>query len=316
VGSVIAAVLFSLQGQDDAPSAPFSPILATTDVPSSSPTSGDPFVEELRSLIDLSADELLLFTDPTSPQSQALTWLKNDTIATSSAGGGRSQQTLIERYALAVFYYSTSGSKWVEYGLLNYGKLFLSDDSICTWYGVYCQTDNVTVDMVDFSSMSDLQGTLPWELFLLTNLEDLKIGYCPLLTGSISTTISLLTSLQVLSLVGNALTGSLPGRMPFNSKFVELSNNRLTGTIPPEFFTSLPKLELLRLTGNSLSGPLPTTLGQLSSLTEAYFHANRLTGTIPSELGQLSLLDWLVLYDNRFTGTVPSELAEIDNLFT
>jgi hypothetical protein len=69
---------------------------STADVPGFVPTQAattvdEPLLEELRSLTvnATSDDDLWLFDDPLSPQSQALVWMKNDTIVTSP---GRSKR--------------------------------------------------------------------------------------------------------------------------------------------------------------------------------------------------------------------------------
>ncbi len=60
---------------------------STADVPGFVPTQAattvdEPLLEELRSLNATSDDDLWLFDDPISPQSQALVWMKNDAIVT------------------------------------------------------------------------------------------------------------------------------------------------------------------------------------------------------------------------------------------
>ena len=95
---------------------------APSNSPSYSPVQVDPLVDELRSWIAPTREDLLRFLDPASPQSQALVWLRDDPITLSP---GRGTQTVLERYVLAVLYYSTSGPSW---------KFdYLSDEEVCTW---------------------------------------------------------------------------------------------------------------------------------------------------------------------------------------
>ncbi|KAJ3411440.1 hypothetical protein HDV05_002175 [Chytridiales sp. JEL 0842] len=55
------------------------------------------------------------------------------------------------------------------------------------------------------------------------------------LDGSIPTSLSDLTSLEVLDLSGNRLTGTIPGNLAGlrELRVLNLSNNELVGTIPP-----------------------------------------------------------------------------------
>ena len=65
---------------------------------------------------------------------------------------------------------------------------------------------------------------------------------------------------------------------------LDLSNNNLTGRIPPEL-GALSKLQYLWLQANGLTGSIPPELGSPASLTRVYLAQNRLTGPIPLEFG-------------------------------
>ena len=96
-------------------------------------------------------------------------------------------------------------------------------------------------------------------------------------------------------------------------KWLVLSDNALTGPIPPEL-GQLTNLKGLTLSGNELSGPIPPELGQLTNLQTLDLEYNALTGPIPSELGELTNLWWLSLYRNELSGPIPSELGELTKL--
>ena len=83
-------------------------------------------LQELQTLIYRSEreEDAAPFDDPSSPQSLALEWLLNDTIALSE--NGVTDKVLV-RYALAVFYYSTDGPNWKE------DVKFLSESDVCGW---------------------------------------------------------------------------------------------------------------------------------------------------------------------------------------
>lgn len=126
--------------------------------------------------------------------------------------------------------------------------------------------------------------------------------------------------------------------------------NNLTGSIPIELFTGLPRLEQIVLDENAFTGTLPTILSgatsELSSTKKTNPHMrqlrisnnlltgaihrsvleyhpnlesldlslNEISGTIPSEVGKLSNLTSLQLYSNVFTGLVPQSLWALTKL--
>ena len=94
---------------------------------------------------------------------------------------------------------------------------------------------------------------------------------------------------------------------------LDLYQNHLTGTIPPEL-AGLPSLKQLHLTGNGLSGPIPGELGGLTQLEQLIASSNRLSGEIPPELGDLGNLTRLHLSDNQLTGGIPAWLGRLSSL--
>jgi hypothetical protein len=103
----------------------------------------------------------------TSPQARALDWLVNDDglkICPEST-------QLIQRYSLAVFYFSTHGDSWTACGrksqvscvpslsfvigdpvVARYSnKLWLSATDECLWGGLSCNDATGKVDRIEFS---------------------------------------------------------------------------------------------------------------------------------------------------------------------
>ena len=64
---------------------------------------------------------------------------------------------------------------------------------------------------------------------------------------------------------------------------LDLYDNRLSGTIPPEL-TNLQSLRLLVLDSNSLHGTIPPEIGDMYYLKVLWLQNNALSGTIPTEL--------------------------------
>ena len=228
----------------------------------------DPLVEDLRSLIAPTDEDLVPFSDPESPQSKALAWLQEDPITLTP---DRTTETLLERYVLAVFNSSTSG----------WPSPFLSSEPVCRWNAVSCTNGVVTALDLYSASIFDIGGTLPWELVLLTNLITLDLSFSQL-TGVIPTRINELTNLDILWMENDLLSGLLPHDLPESLIGLYLHGNAFTGTLPDVWGTRLALLKEFLIYENQLTGTIPSSIGQISSLIRFEFGTNNFTGSVDS----------------------------------
>lgn len=90
---------------------------------------------------------------------------------------------------------------------------------------------------------NNLTGTLPLELQQLSNVWMLSIYGNKMMGGPIARFFANMTSLELLGLNGNEVTGTIP-----------------------EWSKNLTNLLLLHFRDNKLDGTIPTQLGQLTSL--------------------------------------------------
>lgn len=115
----------------------------------------------------------------------------------------------------------------------------------------------------------------------------------------------------------NGLVGTIPPELGWLTELTHLHlyGNNLKGAIPPEL-GRLRALKDLNLYRNSLTGAIPQELGDLAALTNLLLAGNSLTGSIPPELGTLSKLRVLSLKNNALTSAIPPELGRLHNLVT
>ena len=110
----------------------------------------------------LGVSEKSALNDDTSPQGKALQWICNDSFSLSLIGNDDNR--IIQRYALAVVYYSTDGDDWRN------NNRWLVDGVVgneCGWYGVTCTLGIVTkLSMIN----NNLDGAIPVEIASLTEL--------------------------------------------------------------------------------------------------------------------------------------------------
>ncbi len=112
------------------------------------------------------------------------------------------------------------------------------------------------------------------------------------LAGSIPTTLSRLTGLQVLDISNNEFSGRIPVglRALATLQVLDFSNNRLSGSMPTDL-GSIASLQTLHLANNSLTGSIPTTLVDLSNLRSLSLAGNRFSGCIPNALTRVAQND-------------------------
>jgi len=116
------------------------------------------------------------------------------------------------------------------------------------------------------------------------------------------------SSLKVLGLVNNAMTGGIPDCFVSLTQLqtLQLGGNQLTGSIPAFSAESLRALDMSR---NSLTGApaFPKFMGA-TGLTELTFFGNKLSGPISGLSGHGSIVVFDV-HDNKMTGTIPDDYA-------
>jgi hypothetical protein len=222
-----------------------------------------------------------------SPQHRAFHWLMyEDKVYVCPEDGG-----MIQRYVMAVFYFSTGGDTWTRCGADEShsscdgatGEVrFLSDAHECEWYGISCDEIN-SITKIAFEK-NNLKGQIPEEVSSLSRLVTLSLEKMSL-RGTIPSSLGSLTNLLSL----------------------DLDFNDLTGTIPPEL-GNIHELKLLDLNDNKLSGSLDALAG-FEHLLFAQLHHNEFNGPISLALGELVELRAITLFGNGLTGSIPQSLC-------
>lgn len=146
-----------------------------------------------------------------------------------------------------------------------------------------------------------LHGTIPDQLGSLAKLEHLNLAQNSL-DGSLPASLASLALLRTLDVTGNFLSGQIPDNFAFGAsraalRELRLGENQLNGTVPAfgdwSGSNSSPprgdhRLAFLDLSGNKLSGTIPQSLGKLSRLRLLDLSFNNLTGNLPTELSRLT----------------------------
>mmetsp|Transcript_11278 Transcript_11278/g.18140 ORF Transcript_11278/g.18140 Transcript_11278/m.18140 type:complete len:330 (+) Transcript_11278:1-990(+) len=234
---------------------------------------------------------------PGSPQYLATQWIIEDDPDYLCPQDPR----LIQRYTLAVFYFSTRGDRWTQCSAPSAytpeeiqqanemcmiqvpggqgTNAWLSPGNECAWGGVGCDTEDIVTRLE--MEQNGVAGTLPFELNRLQNLRNLLLEE-GILTGTIPSELGEIRALEQ----------------------IDLNFNLIQGPIPEELY-SLTNLRQLDLNDNEFSGTISTSIGNLSRLTFFQIENNQFTGTVPTSLGMLNALEVATIDNNQLSGTMP-----------
>jgi Leucine-rich repeat (LRR) protein len=218
--------------------------------------------------------------------------------------------------ALVAFYLANNGSAW---RFQNTPTRWLTTALLETWEGVTVEEFDSEPRVVAFALPErGIEGTLIDALGVMDALRVLNLSGNRF-TGDIGAWIGNLIRVQELRIAGTnatqtlpatALTGGLRGHLPnelanlTTLKVLDVSGNQLSGGFP-EFLCSFPDLRECSLANNRYNGTLPECLGTLANIEMLNLSGNQFTGTIPPAIGQiLSLRDFRAAR-NQLTGTIP-----------
>ncbi|KAI3849237.1 hypothetical protein MKX03_001636 [Papaver bracteatum] len=106
----------------------------------------------------------------------------------------------------------------------------------------------------------------------------------------------------------NELSGQIPDTLQYcdSLQYLDLSDNKISGTIPSKICTWLPLLTSLDLSGNELSGSIPLNLANCTYLNKLSLSNNRLSGQIPYQLSSLARLKDFSVANNDLSGEIPT----------
>ncbi|CAH9118756.1 unnamed protein product [Cuscuta europaea] len=116
--------------------------------------------------------------------------------------------------------------------------------------------------------------------------------------------------LRTLSFMNNAFEGLMPDWRKLGAlKSLFLSNNRFSGEIPNNAFSSMTSLKKVYLSNNNFVGNIPISLATTPRLLELKLENNGFTGTIPEFPPGLKLLN---VSNNKLEGRIPRSISVMD----
>ncbi|KAF9608542.1 hypothetical protein IFM89_009908 [Coptis chinensis] len=162
-----------------------------------------------------------------------------------------------------------------------------------------------------------LNGSIPSGfLYLpLLNLAELHNNYLSGILMENSNSNVNPAKLGQMNLSNNLISGSLPSSISnFSSlQILLLSGNQFSGPIPPSI-GELHQLLKLDLSRNTLSYEIPAEIGNCSHLAYLDLSQNNLSGAIPSEVSNIRILNYLNLSRNHLNHTIPKSIGFMKSL--
>jgi Leucine-rich repeat (LRR) protein len=292
----------------------------------------------------LAINPVALTSTTSTPQSKAISW-----ISGSQSYSSTTQEQLLQRYALATFFFATyqrgnrfirdplpwtNAARWLSPLVSTSSGLSFDDGTECSWHGILCN-ESGQVTQIHLPNAA-LSGSMPVELALLRNSLthiDLTNNYIMMDGDEGHRVLSFLTSVQSFLFDDNFLFSSSDGALPrqlanmTSLQRLSLSYNLLQGTLQAEVFAGLSQLTHLEIESNYISGNLaPVSL--LPHLTYLYARRNSfsfslrdlLNGNASSATGYGPIsrdISALWIDGSDLTGsTIPSEIGQLQGLTT
>ncbi|KAK1361928.1 Lrr receptor-like serinethreonine-protein kinase erecta [Heracleum sosnowskyi] len=166
---------------------------------------------------------------------------------------------------------------------------------------------------LDFLELSDNQLTGKFPLWLAEMEIEILLLLGNKLSGSIPSRLFQSSRLSILALSRNKFSGELPKNIGDATKIrvLVLSANNLSGAIPKSV-ADIPRLELLDLSKNRFSGNILPVFDPNGSLAYVDFSSNELSGDIPASF--CTRISFLALGGNKFSGKLPRDLTNMYGL--
>ena len=234
------------------------------------------------------------------PQQQAFDWLLRDDGAQLCPD----DDNLIQRYVLAVFYFSTNGDSWRECN----APFIFDPCEVTTPLSVEDANAACTLTTVNATTIfpNDIRGSNAW---LSPDSECLWGGVSCYATGTPNA-----GKVNVIEFEDNDLSGVLPSEMEQldNMRFFALERGTISGPIPSSY-GNLNSLLLLDFDFNQLTGMIPSSLWDLTQLRQLDLNDNQLTGILSEFIGNLQQLRFFQIDNNNMVGTIPASMGDIPN---
>jgi hypothetical protein len=170
------------------------------------------------------------------------------------------------------------------------------NQNVGNWSGIDClngHINGITLVSISLGTLPAVLGDLAYVTELVFSENDFT-GTIPPEMGS--------SNIRRIEILGQTpgLTGPIPSSWATfsNLRYLDLSGNKLNGSLPIDYLYQSLFLYNLGLWNNQFSGSISENIGQMFSLSGLYLSNNLLTGTVPESIGSLPSLEVFTLRGN------------------
>ncbi|KAM5577285.1 hypothetical protein ABKV19_007900 [Rosa sericea] len=160
-----------------------------------------------------------------------------------------------------------------------------------------------------------LRGNIPSDIGNLSSLILLSLGGNQL-SGPIPSSMGRLHNLQGLFMYDNTLQGYIPDELCQLENLFEfdLGGNQLSGSVPSCLGNLTASLRLLSLLSNLLNSTIPSSLWRLTDILQLDLSSNSLIGPLSGAVGNLKVATYIDVSYNQLSGSVPSSIGSLVSL--
>ncbi|KAI5668479.1 hypothetical protein M9H77_18332 [Catharanthus roseus] len=202
----------------------------------------------------------------------------------------------------------------IDYNLLLLKRLYLSRNELSgeippSYMGMQesCESSIENIgNLTSLETLSMINNRLTGvkhENFILSTLFEFAICInSNLRPGEVHSQIANLVKLEGLSWWQQPIWPNSPGILNISSLiYIDMSSNRLSGSLPSSIWMTLSSLEEIYLSNNKFSGKIPSFLFNASSLVIMDHTSNSFACPMPTTSGYLRFLQHLLIAENNLT---------------
>ncbi|KAM7260425.1 hypothetical protein ACFE04_016166 [Oxalis oulophora] len=201
---------------------------------------------------------------------------------------------------------------------LSFLSLNWSSSSVdcCSWEGVNCDRNGSVVKLE--LPFKGLTGVISPSISNLTSLSVLNLSYNRLSGILPEGLFSSFISIQMVDLSSNQFTGNFPSNAIFsNLVSLNISNNSFTSSLPAAYIcsaNSAGSVNVLDFSYNDFYGNIPPGIGGCSKLKIFRAGFNNLSGHIPDDIFTIMSLEQASLSLNHLSGPISETIVNLNNL--